>query len=61
MYVFPSLQAFSRLLEATIELHQAMVPEGSDHHAEQFVFRVWWVVLKIVSDVTLLWKRWLRF
>ena len=57
VFVLPSLQAFSRLLEATIELHHSLVPEGKESLGAAVAFRLWRVVLTVWSDATLLWKR----
>ena len=58
VFVLPSLQAFSRLLDATIELHHSMVQEGKGSLGAAMAFRLWRVVLTIWSDATLLWRRW---
>ena len=58
MSVFPSLPAFARLLEATIDLHHAMVQEGKETVSAVIAFRLWRLALTIVGDVTLFWKRW---
>jgi hypothetical protein len=58
VFVLPSLQAFSRLLDATIELHHLMVQEGNESLGAAMAFKLWRVVLTIWSDATLLWKRW---
>lgn len=52
------LQAFGlfHFLDATIELHQARVPEGSDHRAAQWCTR-WVTVLIAMRETTLLWKQ----
>lgn len=57
VFVLPSLQAFSRLLDATIELHHAMVPEGSERLAAIVAFGLWRLVLTTVGDVTMFCKR----
>jgi hypothetical protein len=31
VFVLPSMEAFARLIDATIELHHAIVPEGTVH------------------------------
>ena len=58
MFVLPSLQAFCRLLDTTIELHHAMVPEGKESLGAAMAFRLWRVVLTIWSDAILFWKKW---
>ena len=56
--VLPSLPAFARLLEATIELHHAMVREGKETVSAVIAFRLWRAVLTSWSDVSLLLRRW---
>ena len=56
--VLPSLPAFARLLEATIELHHAMVREGKESVSAVIAFRLWRSALTIVGDITLFWKSW---
>ncbi len=58
MFVLPSLQAFSRLLDATIELHHSMVQERQESLGAAMAFRLCRVLLTIWSNFTLLRKRW---
>jgi hypothetical protein len=57
----PSLHGFSRLIEATIELHQQILPgnpEGLGWPGIAFV--LYRDALISISEVALLWNRWTR-
>lgn len=61
MYVFPSMQAFARLVDATLELHKSFVPEGTSSNSALIAYAIWRLVLTTMGDVTRFWNKWLTF
>jgi hypothetical protein len=61
MSVFPSMAAFARLLQATIELHRSIDPDDQELPWTRIAIGLLRLVLTVVGDVTLFWKKWLRF
>ena len=53
----PSIRGLIRSVEATVVLHQAFVPEGTESRRARMAFRVWRVVLLAVSETDLLVKK----
>jgi hypothetical protein len=60
MSVFPSMAAFARLLEADIALHRSIDPEDKRLLRALVAIGLLRLVLKIVGNITLLWKKWFR-
>jgi hypothetical protein len=60
LFAFPGMQAFARLLDATIELHHAIDPEEKQSLGTHIVYRLLRLVLKIVGNVTMFYKKWIR-
>ncbi len=56
--VFPSIPAFSRLIDAMIELQHAIDPEEKEPLGVKIASRLLLFALTVVGDVTLFWKRW---
>lgn len=57
----PSTHGLSRLLDATIELHEQILPgnpKGLGWPGIAFV--LYWKVLNGISEIVLRWKRWTR-
>ena len=61
MAVFPSVAAFGRLLHADIELHHAIDPDEQKSLWSLIAIALLLLFLKVVGNVTLLWKKWFRF
>jgi hypothetical protein len=60
MSVFPSLPAFARLLDATIELHHSIDPDEKGFFWARIAIGLLRLVLEVVGDVSMFWKRWIR-
>jgi hypothetical protein len=60
-YIFPNMQGFAQLVGVTIELYESFDPDGKKSQRLLIAFGVWRSVLTILSDVTRLWKKWIRF
>jgi hypothetical protein len=60
MSVFPNMQSFSRLLGAAIELHHAIDPEEKESVGALVAIWLLRLVLTIVGDITMFWKKWFR-
>ncbi len=56
----PSLHGFSRLLDADIELHRQILPEPPKWQGIEIAFVVYRGVLILISEIVLLWNRWIR-
>ncbi len=61
MTVFPSMAAFARLLRADIGLHRAIDPDGKKPLWALIAIRLLRPALTVVGDITIFYKRWLRF
>ena len=55
--VFPSMAAFSRLIEATIELYNSIDPEEKESLGARLAYRILRLILTMAGDVTLFCKR----
>ena len=60
VFVLPSLPAFARLVEATLELHDAIDPKRKELLGARVAYGLLRLVLTIVGDVTMFWKKWIR-
>ena len=58
--VFPSMEAFARLIDAAIGLHHAIDPEEKESLGTRIAIGLLRLVLTIVGDVTMFWKRRIR-
>jgi hypothetical protein len=54
------MAAFARLLEADIALHRSIDPEDKRLLRALVAIGLLRLVLKIVGNITLLWKKWFR-
>ena len=60
MAVFPNMQSFARLIDAAIALHHSIDPDEKESLGTHIVYRLLRLVLKIVGNVTMFWKKWIR-
>jgi hypothetical protein len=60
MSVFPNMQSFARLIDAALELHHAIDPEQKESLGTHIVYRLLRLVLTIVGNVTMFYKKWIR-
>jgi hypothetical protein len=60
VFILPSLPAFARLVDATLELHHAIDPEEKESLGTRIAIGLLRLVLTIVGDVTMFWKRRIR-
>ena len=61
MLVFPSMAAFARLLRADIELQHSIDPDKKHPKWALLAIMLLLPFLKLVSNITMFWKKWLRF
>ncbi len=59
--IFPGMAAFARLLRADIELYRAIDPQGKKPLWALVAIMLLLPFLKIVSNITMFWKKWFRF
>jgi hypothetical protein len=57
--VFPSMQAFARMIAAAIDLYHSVDPDEKKAFGRQMAYRLLKLALTI-GDVTMLWKNWIR-
>jgi hypothetical protein len=60
MSVFPSMAAFARLLQATIDLHHSIDPDEKEPLWAWIAIRLLRFTLTVVGDITMFWKKWFR-
>jgi hypothetical protein len=60
MSVFPGMQSFARLIEAAIGLLRSIDPAEKESLGTHIVYRLLRLVLKIVGNVTMFYKKWIR-
>jgi hypothetical protein len=60
MSVFPCMQSFSRLIGAAIELHHSIDPEEKESMGARVAIGLLRLVLTIIGDITMFWKKWIR-
>jgi hypothetical protein len=60
MTVFPNMQSFARLIDAALGLLHSIDPEEKESLGTHIVYRLLRLVLKIVGNVTMFWKKWIR-
>jgi hypothetical protein len=56
VFVLPSLPAFARLIDATIELYHTIDPEEKKTLGARIAFGLLRLALTIIGDVTMFWK-----
>ncbi len=61
MLVIPSMSAFARLLRADIDLQHSIDPNKKHPKWALIAIMLLLPVLKVVSNITVFWKKWLRF
>jgi hypothetical protein len=60
LFAFPGMHAFARLVDAAIELHNAIDPEEKESLGTRIVYGLLRLALTIVGDITMFWKRRIR-
>jgi hypothetical protein len=60
MSVFPCMQSFARLIDAAIALHHSIDPDEKESLGTHIVYRMLRLALRIIGDVTMFWKKWIR-
>jgi hypothetical protein len=60
MSVFPSMEAFARLIDAAIGLHHAIDPEEKESLGTRVAYGLLRLALNVVGDITMFWKKWIH-
>jgi hypothetical protein len=59
-FAAPSIRGLVRIIEATLELHQSFVSEGTESRVALIAFVFWRQVLTTMGDVTRFWNKWFK-
>jgi len=60
MSVFPNMQSFSRLLDAALGLLHSIDPEEKESLGTHIVYRLLRLILKVIGNITMFWKKRIR-
>ena len=60
VFILPSLPAFARLVDATLELHHAIDPEEKESLGTRVAYGLLRLALNVVGDITMFWKKWIH-